>query len=49
VEPEGELPREVDRAHYVDKVLRPIADAILVQLGTSFDEVTDQPRQLTLL
>jgi len=49
VEPEGELPRELDRAHYVEKVVRPIADAILAQLGTSFDEVTDQPRQLTLL
>jgi len=49
VEPEGELPADVDRAHYVDKVLRPIADAILAQLGTCFDEVADQPRQLSLL
>ncbi|HTO06524.1 MAG TPA: DNA polymerase domain-containing protein, partial [Myxococcota bacterium] len=49
VEPEGALPRDVDRAHYVDKVVRPIAQAILAQLGQDFDEVTDQPRQLALL
>jgi DNA polymerase-2 len=49
VEPEGELPPDLDRAHYVDKVVRPIAQAILTQLGQDFDEVTDQPRQLSLL
>jgi DNA polymerase elongation subunit (family B) len=49
VEPNAELAHEPDRAHYVEKVVRPIADAILTQLGTSFDEVTDQPRQLSLL
>jgi hypothetical protein len=30
-------------------VVRPIAESILVQLGQRFDEVTDAPRQLTLL
>jgi DNA polymerase II len=49
VEPEGELPADLDRAHYVEKVVRPIAQAILSQLGEDFDEVTDQPRQLSLL
>jgi hypothetical protein len=49
VEPDGELPADLDRAHYVEKVVKPIADAILVQLGQSFDEVTDAPRQLPLL
>jgi DNA polymerase-2 len=49
VEPGGDVPPDLDRAHYVDKVLRPIADAILSQLGASFDEVADQPRQLRLL
>ena len=33
----------------VEKVVKPIAESILVQLGQSFDEVTDAPRQLTLL
>jgi DNA polymerase-2 len=49
VEPGGELPADLDRAHYVEKVVKPIAESILVQLGQSFDEVTDAPRQLTLL
>jgi len=49
VEPDGALPADLDRAHYVEKVVKPIAESILVQLGQSFDEVTDAPRQLTLL
>ncbi|MEW6270349.1 MAG: DNA polymerase II [Thermodesulfobacteriota bacterium] len=43
------LPEGIDRAHYVDKVLRPIAEAILPALGRSFDEATGEPRQLSLL
>ena len=43
------LPGDIDRVHYLDKVLRPVADAILSQLGTRFDEAVDRPRQLTLL
>lgn len=43
------LPAAIDHAHYVDKVLRPVADAILEALGQSFDEALDQPRQLSLL
>ncbi|HTO54239.1 MAG TPA: DNA polymerase II [Myxococcota bacterium] len=49
VEPGAELALEPDRAHYVDKVVRPIAQAILSQIGLDFDEVIDAPRQLTLL
>jgi len=49
VEPDGDLPADLDRAHYVEKVVKPIAESILVQLGQRFDEVTDAPRQLTLL
>ncbi|MFI5316164.1 MAG: DNA polymerase II [Myxococcota bacterium] len=49
VEPDGELPADLDRAHYVEKVVRPIAQSVLAQLGQSFDEVTDSPRQLSLL
>jgi DNA polymerase-2 len=47
--PDGALPPHVDRRHYVERVLRPIADAILEELGTSFDAVLGAGRQLTLL
>ena len=43
------LPAGIDREHYVDKVLRPVADAILRELGSDFDEVEGLPRQLTLV
>ncbi len=43
------LPEKLDRHHTIDHVLRPIADAILSHLGSSFDEAADQPRQLPLL
>jgi len=43
------LPDAIDRSHYIEKVLRPIADAILPELGNSFDEALGQPQQLTLL
>ena len=33
VQPGGPLPAAIDRAHYVEKVLRPIAEAILEELG----------------
>jgi DNA polymerase-2 len=43
------LPAAIDRTHYVERVLRPIADAILPELGRSFDEAIGKPRQLQLL
>jgi DNA polymerase-2 len=43
------LPPGIDHAHYVEKVLRPVADSILEVLGQSFDEALDRPRQLNLL
>jgi DNA polymerase-2 len=43
------LPRDIDRGHYVDRVLRPVAEAILEPLALSFDEATGAPRQLSLL
>jgi DNA polymerase-2 len=43
------LPAGIDRAHYVERVLRPIADAILPELGHDFDEAIGKPRQLQLL
>jgi DNA polymerase-2 len=42
------LPPRIDRRHYVERVLRPIADAILPFVGHSFDEALDAPRQLDL-
>ncbi|HXZ86730.1 MAG TPA: DNA polymerase II, partial [Myxococcota bacterium] len=49
VVPGQPLPPEIDRAHYVERVLRPIADAILSELDSSFDEALGLPRQLSLL
>jgi DNA polymerase-2 len=43
------LPAEIDREHYVQKVMRPIADAILPHLDLGFDEVIGEPSQLNLL
>jgi DNA polymerase-2 len=43
------LPPGIDRAHYVERVLRPVAEAILVEVGSSFDEALGRPRQLALL
>jgi DNA polymerase-2 len=43
------LPEHIDREHYVEKVLRPIADSILPHVGLSFDEVLGEPFQLNLL
>jgi DNA polymerase-2 len=43
------LPGGIDREHYVERVLRPIADAILDAVGRRFDDVLDRPRQLPLL
>ena len=43
------LPEGIDHPHYIERVLRPVADAILVHIDQSFDEALDQPRQLSLL
>ena len=43
------LPPSIDHNHYIERVLRPVADAILVHVGQSFDEAEGQPRQLDLL
>ena len=43
------FPTGIDYGYYVDKVLRPVADAILCHLGQSFDEALGRPRQLSLL
>jgi len=43
------LPEGIDHAHYVDRVLRPVAEAILDPLGRDFAEVLGEPLQLDLL
>ncbi len=43
-----DLPSGIDRPHYVGRVLRPVAESILVHIGRDFDEVLGQPHQLDL-
>ena len=43
------LPEGIDRPHYVEHVLRPIADAILLELGQDLDDALGAPKQLDLL
>ncbi|HXK25576.1 MAG TPA: DNA polymerase II [Myxococcota bacterium] len=49
VRPGRSLPGPIDHGHYVERVLRPIADQILEPLGRSFDEALGAPRQMSLL
>jgi DNA polymerase-2 len=43
------LPPSIDHSHYVDRVLRPLAETILAPLGRDFDECLGEPHQLSLL
>jgi DNA polymerase-2 len=43
------LPTDIDRRHYLERVIAPIADAILLETGHSFEEAMGWPRQLDLL
>ncbi len=47
--PGRSLPSGIDYAHYLERVLRPVADAILPFAGLSFDDVLGSPKQLSLL
>jgi DNA polymerase-2 len=49
--PGAELPGGIDRRHYVERVLRPIGESILAELGSSFGAAIGrpQPAQLELL
>ncbi|MFQ5515734.1 MAG: DNA polymerase II, partial [Myxococcota bacterium] len=47
--PGAPLPGSLDYDHYVARMLRPLAEAILEPLGESFDEILGRPRQLNLL
>ena len=43
------FPRDIDRNHALEKLMRPIADAILPEIRTTFDEALGRPVQLQLL
>jgi DNA polymerase-2 len=47
-EPFGEATAALDYAHYLEHQLKPVADAILLFLGTDFDTVTGARKQLSL-
>ncbi len=40
---------KIDRKHYVEKVLRPVAETILCEVGSSFSEALGEPQQLDLI
>jgi len=42
------LPPEIDREHAVERVLRPVADAILPEVGHAFDEALGILRQMEM-
>lgn len=46
----GAPPRsDIDRTHYLQRVVRPIAEAILIEIGESVDTALGEPHQLDLL
>ena len=49
VEPGRPMPAGIDYTHYVEKVMRPVAEAMLAPLDLDFDAATGDPRQMSLL
>ncbi len=47
-EPSDERQSPIDRQHYVEKQIRPVAEPVLDVLGLNFEEVAERPRQLKL-
>jgi DNA polymerase elongation subunit (family B) len=43
------LPPALDHAHYVEKVVRPVAESILEAIDSSFDAAMGEPEQMRLL
>ena len=43
------LPSDIDHGHYVEKVVRPIAESILPVCGESVEQALGEPQQLSLL
>jgi DNA polymerase elongation subunit (family B) len=49
VEARKSVPSGIDYDHYVNRVLRPIADSILSEVNEDFSRVLGEPSQLSLL
>lgn len=47
-EPVDNIRHEIDREHYVDKQIRPVAEPVLSALGLLFDRVIGDDRQISL-
>jgi len=47
-EPLGLLEHEIDREHYVEKQIKPVAEPVLGTLGLEFDQVIGDDRQMGL-
>ena len=43
------LPANIDHSYYIERVLRPISEAILQHLDLHFEDAIGEPRQLSLL
>ena len=48
-EPSENIEHSLDREHYVQKQIRPVAEPVLGALGLSFEHVIGDERQLDLL
>ncbi len=47
--PGENLPHDIDHHHYLERVLRPVADSILSEQGMSFSEALGEGQQMNLL
>ncbi|MFC1680334.1 DNA polymerase II [Pseudomonadota bacterium] len=47
-EPVDNIQHEIDREHYIDKQIRPVAEPVLGALGLEFDQVIGDDRQISL-
>ena len=49
IAPGDPIPADIDRGHYLEKVMRPVADAILLEVEQSFGDALGEAKQLSLL
>jgi len=47
-EPLADVRSPIDREHYVQRQIRPVAEPVLAELGLDFDVVVGDDRQLAL-
>jgi DNA polymerase-2 len=47
-EPLDNVQHPLDREHYVDKQIRPVAEPVLGTLGLDFDQVVGNSRQIEM-